>query len=100
MQTKIITERRKLNEGLAQDIKEIKKMLTEHLLLEAAREERERAMHDDVKKLKETVHGNGKPGLKTDVQLLQDSEKKRAAIQNAIAIALIVQIILSLISKL
>jgi hypothetical protein len=94
-----IDRRKEMNEGLAQDIKDIKKMLSDHLLLEAAREEREKTMRTEVDKLKEAVHGNGKPGLKTDVQLLQESEKKRAAFQNAIATAVIIQIILTLVLK-
>jgi len=88
-----------MNEGLIQDVKDIKEMLVSMQKLEAARVERENAVHEKVMKLDQAVNGNGKPGLKTDVELLKESEKKRAAFQNAIATAVIIQIVLTLILK-
>ncbi len=40
---------------------------------EAARRERELHLTEIVTKDHETINGNGKPGLKTEVQLLKDS---------------------------
>jgi hypothetical protein len=68
-----IAERRKeMNEGLAQDIKEIKNMLADMKQAEAARGEREKTTHNDVEGLKKTINGNGVPGLKTDVQIMKE----------------------------
>jgi hypothetical protein len=69
---KLLVERRKVNEGLVQDIKDIKKMLVEMQTLEAARNEREITVKRDIDSLNLAVNGNGKPGLKTDVQILQN----------------------------
>jgi hypothetical protein len=69
---KLIVERRKVNEGMASDIRDIKNMLVDIQRLESARVERELVTRDDVNKLKLTTYGNGSPGLKTEVQLLKD----------------------------
>jgi hypothetical protein len=69
---KLIVERRKVNEGLLTDIREIKDILVSIQKLEAARAEREKTSREDIDKLKFTVNGNGTPGLKTDVQILKN----------------------------
>jgi hypothetical protein len=95
-----VAERRKeMNEGLAQDIKEIKSMLATMQSSEAARCERERAMKDELDKIKDTVNGNGKPGLKTDVQVLMTNDEKRGKNQNTIIVAIIIQIIMMVLTK-
>lgn len=66
---------------------------------ESARIEREKTIQEEIKKLKETINGNGKPGLKTDVQLLMESDKKRGTNQNAIIIAIVIQIIMMVLTK-
>ena len=67
--------------------------------VEAARGEREKAMREDLDKLKETINGNGKPGMKTDVQVLIDNDKKRGSNQNAIIVAIVIQIIMMVLTK-
>lgn len=103
---KLLVERRKVNEGLIQDIRDIKEMLTKHLQEEAARAERERAILDDVCKLKEKVEGNGKLGLIKEVLILQqneekrrEEEKRRSGLMYTVAGAVIIQIILMLFTK-
>jgi len=99
--TKTITERRhEINEELLEDIREIKGLLLAIQKADAARVERENRMRDDVDGLKETVNGNGKAGIKTDVELLKASDRKRTANQNAIIVAVIIQIIMTVIAKL
>lgn len=102
-----VAERRKeINLGLVQDVKEIKDILLDMQKSEAARWEREKAMRKDVDDLKEAINGNGKPGIKTDVQRLSTdvsnlnkSDEKREASNRAIIIAIVIQIILLVLSK-
>jgi len=61
-----------VNEGLLQDVRDIKEMLVNMQRLESARVEREGVMLKDVESLKHTVDGNSKLGLKTEMQLLKN----------------------------
>lgn len=61
-----------MNEGLVADVREIKDMLVEMKQLEAARKVREARIQTDVEKLDHAINGNDKPGLKTDVQIMQN----------------------------
>lgn len=106
MTQKLIIERRKLNEGLAQDIREIKDMLASMQALEAARVEREIKGKEEFEELKKAVKGNGKLGLEKDVLILQQNEEKRkeeekrkSGLMYTIAGAVIIQILMTIFSK-
>jgi len=94
--SKIIIERRKVNEGLAQDIKRIlerqeimNNRLIEIQTAEAARTEREVHTKHDVDCLNKIVNGNGVPGLKIDVQLLKEQMTRIYWLGGVIVVALI-----------
>ncbi len=97
--SKTIERRKEMNEGLAQDIKDIKNILASMQQQEAGRCERERVMRDELDRIKEVINGNGKPGLKTDVQILMTNDEKRGKNQNAIIIAIVIQIIMMILTK-
>ena len=106
MTQKIIERRKEMNEGLANDIKEIKDMLASMQALEAARIEREKKGREDFDDLKKTVKGNGKLGLEKDVLILQQNEEKRkeeerrrSGLTYTVAGAVIIQILLTILSK-
>jgi hypothetical protein len=86
---KISIERRKVNEGLVQDVKEMKAMISQLLVADAARVERELQTRTDVDGLKKTVNGNGVPGLKTDVQLLKEQMTRVYWLGGVLVVALI-----------
>lgn len=89
-----------MNEGLVSDVKEIKELLLSMQKAEAARIERENRMREDVDALKKTVNGNGNGlGIKTDVEILKTNDKKRTANQNAIIVAIVIQIIMLVLTK-
>jgi len=98
-QKNLTIERRKVNEGLVSDVKEIKNMLVEMKVLEAARATREKAMEIDVIDLKKSVNGNGKPGLKTDVQLLKDQMNRVYWLGGVVIVASIGNIIAILFGR-
>jgi hypothetical protein len=107
MPTKITTERRQLNEGLVQDIKEIKSILVEMQKIEAVRSERDAINSKKIEDINHIVNGNAKPGLVKDVLLLQESDKARAerekrntALIYTVTAAVIIQIILAMAGKL
>lgn len=78
-----------MNEGLVQDVKEMKEMLSKLLIAESARVERELQFRTDVDNLKKTVNGNGAPGLKTDVQLLKEQMIRIYWLGGVVVVALV-----------
>ncbi len=65
-------ERRNTDKEILSQIADMKALLEAMQRTEAARVEREAHLVDTVNKDHEIINGNGKPGLKTDVQLLKE----------------------------
>lgn len=62
------------NTQLMKEVREINKRLDALLLAESARLEREKKNDDLIVAHEGALNGNGKQGLKTDVQLLKDAQ--------------------------
>ena len=83
-------ERRKLNDELAREIKEIKQILSDMHASESARIERETRVNVDLESLKKIVNGNGEcMGLKTEVSILKKEVARIYWLGGIIIIALI-----------
>jgi hypothetical protein len=95
------TERRKdygeLRE-ISTQISAIFDILNSMQQVEAARAEREKAIIEDLLKLKNTVDGNGKPGIKMDVKLLQEQQSRINVIGGAITLAIIADVMSRILS--
>lgn len=59
---------------------------------EAARAEREKQFYDSVQRHEEVINGNGKIGLKTEVQLLKDHVRRINWVMGLFTAAFIVDI--------
>ena len=101
-----MAERRKPNSELNDRLDVIEGQLSQLLLYEAARQEREKNTEKVLSKLKETVDGNGKTGLKENfdkmnstVTILKANDEKRDATNRTIFAAIIIQIFLLVLSR-
>ena len=65
-------DRRSTDKEILDQLAKITAVLETMHQTEAARLEREKNLTDIVNKDHEAINGNGKPGLKTEVQLLKD----------------------------
>jgi len=96
-------ERRKLNEGLSRDVKELKEMLAQLIsdtrATESARAEREKVLAEELAAMKHIVYGNGSPGLKTDVRILKEKMNSVYWLGSVIIIATVGNIIASILTK-
>lgn len=54
---------------------------------------------DDVKKLKEAVQGNGKPGLKSEVQLIRDQLDRLNWAAGAVVMGIIADVLTRILAK-
>mgnify|MGYP001378557583 CR=1 FL=1 len=79
--------------------KEIKTMLQQIQVDNAANLERQKQIDYSVTELKKTVFGNGKPGLKTDMQLMKEQMGRVYAIGGIITTAILLDFITRLLLR-